>query len=614
MGWLSGYTYRTKLTVTNPADRYKISLTSGELDFAKAEADGEDIRLTLSDGTTLVDYWFETYDSSAQTADIWIEDTSNDTTLYLYYGDSSASYVSNMDDTFTDFHDDFGVWKREGVVLEGTEAWEIAGGARVHEPTVIREGNAQILSGTVFKMWYAAGSPSKIGYAESTDGKTWTKYASNPVLAGDIARPFVMKDGNTYYMTVAPTGDTQIDIYTSSDGLSWTLGAASIVAKEGVGWENDNVAGTYIWKEAANDWRMIYEARGTVWALGYATATSPTGTWTKSGSNPVISETGSRGGPFIIKVGSTYYLWCHGSPTGASPLDIYSYTSTDLTTWIARASGSTVFQRYTANEGINDALGQIGDAHLIEYKGRMFLYYTALPVGGSTPVRIKLAIAPIDLDALILTNEDNLDTTNNWTTHFVSSGAARVNDSNAIIDAPTTDDIASIQGKTSYGAGKTIEFRVRTLDSIDNNFTRAGLSTDVDATLSNQIAIWTYHTNDADGLARGKTFHNTTAGTIISEANKSSTVFRNYKIERINSNSTKFYVDDSLIDGGEITDQIPDEDLPPWFYHQVNVDGIGKSEIEWVFVRPYNSTEPTVSFGSEETLAVGIVNFSTKVW
>ena len=608
MGWLSGYTYRIKITVTNPADRYKISLTSGELDFAKAEADGEDIRLTLSDGTTLVDYWFETYDSSAQTADIWIEDTSNDTTLYLYYGDSSASYVSNMDDTFTDFHDDFGVWKREGVVLEGTEAWEIAGGARVHEPTVIREGNAQILSGTVFKMWYAAGSPSKIGYAESTDGKTWTKYASNPVLAGDIARPFVMKDGNTYYMTVAPTGDTQIDIYTSSDGLSWTLGAASIVAKEGVGWENDNVAGTYIWKEAANDWRMIYEARGTVWALGYATATSPTGTWTKSGSNPVISETGSRGGPFIIKVGSTYYLWCHGSPTGASPLDIYSYTSTDLTTWIARASGSTVFQRYTADEGINDALGQIGDAHLIEYKGRMFLYYTALPVGGSTPVRIKLAIAPIDLDALILTNEDNLDITDNWTENH-TDGDAWVNNSQAILDAPTTKDLAIIKGKTNYGSSKTMEFRVRTLDTSDANYGRIGFSTDITTTAIDQITWWHYHTDDASG-AHTETWDNTVR-TTNTHVGSQSTTYHNYKIERISNSSIKFYDNDTLKQ--EHTTNIPTADLPPWIYHYTST-GVGQTEVEWIFIRPYNSTEPTVSFGSEETLAVGIVNFSTKVW
>ena len=605
-GWLSGYTYRTKVTVTNPADRYKISLTSGELDFTKAEADGEDIRFTLSDGITLVDYWFETYDSSAQTADIWIEDTSNDTTLYLYYGDSSASYVSNMDDTFTDFHDDFGVWKRYGTVIDTVGG--ISDGAG--EPSLLFEGSPQVIADTgqtVFKMWYGTifdTTGSGITYAESNDGKTWTTHANNVLTNLDnYARQHVLKVDSTYYMYVTElVNQTDVDLFTSPDGINWTLDTSTVLTVgAGGAWDDANIGNFYVWKEATNDWRMIYEGKGTVWALGYATATSPGGAWTKSGSNPVISETGSRGSPFIKKIGSTYYLWCHGTATGGLPTDLYKYSSTNLTSWTAIPStDTTTMARYGADEGEGSAVGQIADPNLIEFKGRSYLFYTANDDGSGTSSIVKLAIADMDLNTLSTSNEDNLDTTNNWTTHFVSSGAARVNDSNAIIDAPTTDDIAIIKGKTSYGAGKTIEFRVRTLDSIDNNFTRAGLSTDVDSTLSNQISIWTYHANDADGAAYGITYHNTTAGTQISEANKSSTVFRNYKIERINSNSTKFYVDDSLIDGGEITDQIPDEDLPAWFFHEVNVNGIGKSEIEWVFIRPYNSTEPTVLFGSEE--------------
>ncbi len=41
-----------------------------------------------------------------------------------------------------------------------------------------------ILDGVDYKMWYAGndGTNWRIGYATSSDGITWTKHASNPVL------------------------------------------------------------------------------------------------------------------------------------------------------------------------------------------------------------------------------------------------------------------------------------------------------------------------------------------------------------------------------------------------------------------------------------------------
>ena len=68
------------------------------------EADYKDLRFTASDGTTLLDYWIESYDASS--AVIWIEfdsiDTS-DTIFYMYYGNAGASAVSNGENTFIFF-------------------------------------------------------------------------------------------------------------------------------------------------------------------------------------------------------------------------------------------------------------------------------------------------------------------------------------------------------------------------------------------------------------------------------------------------------------------------------------------------------------------------------
>jgi len=67
-----------------------------------------DIRFTTSDGTTLLDYWIESSDSN--TATVWVELDSvpaspSKTTFYLFYGNSSATSLSNGANTFNFFED-----------------------------------------------------------------------------------------------------------------------------------------------------------------------------------------------------------------------------------------------------------------------------------------------------------------------------------------------------------------------------------------------------------------------------------------------------------------------------------------------------------------------------
>ena len=108
--------YYRKITVTNSGStaltdyQIKVSLDNTNFDFSKANVDGSDIRFTDSDGTTLLSYWIEAYDSSGQTATIWVKvpsiPTSSTKTIYLYYGNAGATSASNGDDTFI-FFDDF---------------------------------------------------------------------------------------------------------------------------------------------------------------------------------------------------------------------------------------------------------------------------------------------------------------------------------------------------------------------------------------------------------------------------------------------------------------------------------------------------------------------------
>lgn len=122
-GWLAGWSYRRQFTVSGSTagaqTDYPLKLTinrstgtdSGSTVYlgTGCEDDYRDIRFTGCDGTTLLDYWIESDNSSSAT--VWVEldatPSPSDTGAFnLYYGNSGASSASNMVNTFT-FADDF---------------------------------------------------------------------------------------------------------------------------------------------------------------------------------------------------------------------------------------------------------------------------------------------------------------------------------------------------------------------------------------------------------------------------------------------------------------------------------------------------------------------------
>lgn len=299
------------------------------------------------------------------------------------------------------------IWTPQGTVLSGTGADETN---NVGEPTVIYEAGAQILTGTVYKMWYGSGWASpQIQYAESNDGVSWTKYGSNPVLNG-YNRGFVYKDGTTYKLYAVPaTPLTRFDYYTSSDGLAWTLDTSPSMSVGAAGqWDETNMGNIFVWKEGASDYRTIYEARsGTgAWHLGYATSTDGK-TWSKSGSNPILNEAGSTGGPFVYKAAdNTYWMWVHRSVSSTTPTDISKYYSTNLTTW-TRSPLNDTLQRSASDEGNGSANGQLSDIHMLTVGGQTYAWIGASPDGSviTGHSHIKLFIARLPLSQLIYTNE-----------------------------------------------------------------------------------------------------------------------------------------------------------------------------------------------------------------
>ncbi len=101
--WLNGYSYRKPITISSGGalTNYQINIAIDTLTLAnnsKMRTDCNDLRFTSDNGYTLIDYWIASGCHTGSTS-LWIEVPSianGNTTIYMYYGSSSASAASNF--------------------------------------------------------------------------------------------------------------------------------------------------------------------------------------------------------------------------------------------------------------------------------------------------------------------------------------------------------------------------------------------------------------------------------------------------------------------------------------------------------------------------------------
>jgi N-acetylneuraminic acid mutarotase len=116
------WSYRRAVTVSNLGQalggyQVKIGLDAS-FDFSRARPDGADLRVVAADAQTPVPFWVEEWDPAAHTATIWARLSSvavGAGTIYLYYGNTSASPAASGSATFSFFDDFSGVATSPGV-------------------------------------------------------------------------------------------------------------------------------------------------------------------------------------------------------------------------------------------------------------------------------------------------------------------------------------------------------------------------------------------------------------------------------------------------------------------------------------------------------------------
>jgi len=264
--------------------------------------------------------------------------------------------------------------------------------------------------GSTYYMYYGreeiAGNNDWDIYLATSDNLEggWTKYQPAPVLskgAGGawdgvwVNYPYVVKVGDTYYMFYEGSNPTktQIGYATSPDGINWTkqtvLGPILPVGAGG-SWDDEH-CGTPSLIEKDGIWYLYYHGAGGAGdRIGYATAPSITGPYTKSGSNPVLlpgpggwdsNWTGKRD---IFKYGSEYVMFYEGNDAGGvAGTQIGLAKSTDLDSWT----------KYDNNPIIkldSWATSHCGCVSVFVEEPYYYMFYTALPYNGIALCKTKI--------------------------------------------------------------------------------------------------------------------------------------------------------------------------------------------------------------------------------
>ena len=137
----TSWSRRRPVTISNPgsgltAYQVKVDVTYD----SDMKSNFEDIRFTDADGSTLLSHWRQSYTASAS-ATFWVKIPSvpaGSKTIYMYYGNASASSASDGDATF-EFFDDF----EDGDISD----WSQYGSGRVQ---IANDGGNYVLLKTAF--------------------------------------------------------------------------------------------------------------------------------------------------------------------------------------------------------------------------------------------------------------------------------------------------------------------------------------------------------------------------------------------------------------------------------------------------------------------------------
>lgn len=259
-----------------------------------------------------------------------------------------------------------------------------------------------LIDGGIYKMWYLGLNYDAhiigIGYATSSNGVSWTKYTGNPVLSPGFAQwdhglsaGWVIYDGTRYKMWYTgndPLGTSRIGYATSPDGISWSKYAGNPIFDTGAPgeWDESDVGIPSILFDGSS-YEMWYSGMSSsnILRIGYATSSNGI-SWVRHPLNPVLKGTPGEWdrsdvtGPSVIYDGSIYHMWYTGFKPGGSGIGYARAFRNEppvlrggFVTPSSGAENSTFTYNVTYKDGDNDPPEYV----------RVWINKSGLPVGSS---------------------------------------------------------------------------------------------------------------------------------------------------------------------------------------------------------------------------------------
>ncbi len=246
-----------------------------------------------------------------------------------------------------------------------------------------------------WKLWYEGvpgGNTSRVGYATSPDGVTWTKYSANPVMvpteawegapAGETSPTTVLREHGVYEMWYHGFQDRvrRIGYATSTDGITWTKYPGNPVLVPGPpgAWDQGSVAEPHVVKVGAVYYMFYAHAQDP---QGVGLATSSDGIhWMKYAGNPVLTK-GTVGawddkamqGGGVVYDGRAFHMWFRGYNTNFATALGYAW-SLDGMSW-TKSPKNPLLTKPNPALGKGDDYGVEGNTNIFRRGAQWWIYY-----------------------------------------------------------------------------------------------------------------------------------------------------------------------------------------------------------------------------------------------
>jgi hypothetical protein len=616
MAWYdAAYTYRRAITVDNTGlattlsqFQVQISLTSGNFDFTKPLTDGSDLRVTDSDQVTLIPYWVQAYDHVGQTATIWVRvpsiAASSTHTIYLYYGNATPA-------TFT---------------LPPT--------GQFHRPTTaVHSGLGENMvydaaTSKYYVVYMTTSSPTAIALSSATSPSgPWTDLGNILTVGGSwdsvtVYAPCLFLDSGTWYLYYSGSANTpnadSIGYATASavTGPYTKYGSNPVITYAGAGWETKRACEPYVYYSSIlSKYVCLYMGDSTggstpTETVGYATASSPAGPWTKYASNPALPlgsgaaiDGKTVADPWCVEMGGVAYIGYTGSPAVNNQWCLCLAVTTDYVTFTKVGS---LYGLGALSTDWDDWNAFRGGPLLVS--GTWYLPYTGSTIAAPGSYGWAVASMPATSTAAgydpwcVLDFFDDFpgSSVNNdsWghPTYLSGEGGTATVASSILTTSAVSGGIRTEVGRRLVQPGQRIEMRVAHPDFTANNTNIAaehGLGYDDDSQFAR---IHDYNTTTWQGQASATGG----GGSTVSLTPTADTSYHIHIINWVSDTNVTFQVDGSTAQS--LTTNLPNQPLKPWLY-DLSISGAETQTVDWVRVRKYAATDPSTSVGSQTSNA-----------